>query len=506
MPLQVTPKSTALRASEPQIFQATGGTGTVVWWIQPARGRIDAQGVYTAPKWVLRSAQVTVLASDATQFDAASVTLEPGGIWIHFLGAYWLAWALILLWILFARWESLCPNCRPAELLVSPPLATVTASQPVRFTANAPVAWQETMNSSGLYIAPLTQPPNSSINIIATAISDAKKTASASLIWSPDIGITLEPQNATVFGQGTINFNAVVTAAPGKPGTMDLSQADVEWLQPSIGTISAKGKGTAVYDPGTIEREATIMIMANVRSPGGLPRPAGSYITLLPRDPGKVCREDGTPGMVNLIALIAAAGALGGLIHGASSFAIFTGNREFKSSWTWWYVLRPVLGAAVALVVYLVVRGGLGNSDVVLLGTDCLKIAGFAGLIGMFAEPATLKLKDIFNTLFTPREDQRKDRLAKATPEKASPHINSIDPQSVPANSAAMLKIAGRNFAPGCVVKIGANARAPRSITPDWLVVDLQPGDVATPGYVPIRVWNTPAESDSSDTVILRVV
>jgi hypothetical protein len=121
----------------------------------------------------------------------------------------------------------------------------------------------------------------------------------------------------------------------------------------------------------------------------------------------KACQEDGTPGTSSLIALIAVAGALGGLIHGASSFAIFAGNRAFQSSWTWWYVLRPVVGAAVALVVYLVLRSGFGG-DLALTGADCLKTAGFAGLIGMFAEPATLKLKDIFNTMFTPREDPRK--------------------------------------------------------------------------------------------------
>ncbi|HLY17175.1 MAG TPA: hypothetical protein VKR61_08110 [Bryobacteraceae bacterium] len=131
------------------------------------------------------------------------------------------------------------------------------------------------------------------------------------------------------------------------------------------------------------------------------------------------CQEDGTPSAPSLIALIALAGALGGLIHGASSFAIFAGNREFKSSWTWWYVLRPLLGGAVALVVSLVVRSGLGAPDLALGAGGCLKTAGLAGLIGMFAEPAMLKLKDIFNSLFTPREDPRKDALAQETPPPA---------------------------------------------------------------------------------------
>jgi hypothetical protein len=145
----------------------------------------------------------------------------------------------------------------------------------------------------------------------------------------------------------------------------------------------------------------------------------------------------------------------------------------------------------------------MGTGDMSLSGADCLKTAGFAGLIGMFAEPAMLKLKDIFNTIFTPRDDPRKDEL---NPEKSPPRINSIDPPSVSSAAPAVLKIAGANFAPGCVVKIGANARTPRSVTPNLLEVELQPGDAASPGDIPIRVCNTPSDSDCSNTVNLKVV
>jgi hypothetical protein len=504
MPLQVTPKIISLRARETQVFKATGVTGPVTWSIQPRSGRIDeTTGVYTSPWLVVRSANVTVQAHQGTEFDAANVTLDPGWFWLHLLGLYWVVWAAILLDVILWQWQVLCPSCRPAELLISPPLATVTASQPVRFTATAPVTWQDNLNSSGLYNTPSSQPANPSINITATAVADPKKTASASLIWSPDIGITLEPQQTILFDEGkdvNVSFNPVITVAPDRQDKIDPATVVVEWVQPPIGKIS---NGTYTVRSGEIKRARTIMIMANVRIPGGPPRPAGTYLTLLPKSPTRACQEDGTPNTASLIALIALAGALGGLIHGASSFAIFAGNRQFKSSWTWWYVLRPVLGAAVALVVYLVVRSGMGTGDMSLSGADCLKTAGFAGLIGMFAEPAMLKLKDIFNTIFTPRDDPRKDEL---NPEKSPPRINSIDPPSVSSAAPAVLKIAGANFAPGCVVKIGANARTPRSVTPNLLEVELQPGDAASPGDIPIRVCNTPSDSDCSNTVNLKVV
>jgi len=360
-----------------------------------------------------RHAQVAVAANDGTQFESATIALDPGWFWLHLLGVYWFVWAALLLAVLLWQWDAVCPNCRPPGLLISPPLATVTASQPVRFTASAPVAWLGDLNSSGLYNSPPAPPANPRIDVAANALADPKQTASASLIWSPDIGLTLEPQQTVVFDQGQdvhVTFTPVITVAPEKRPAIDPSTIVPEWLQPPIGKIS---NGTYTVKSGEIKRATTIVIMANVRTPGGPPRPAGAYLTLLPKSPAKACLEDGSPSTESLIALIALAGALGGLIHGASSFAIFAGNRQFKSSWTWWYVLRPVLGAAVAQIVYLVVRTGMGTSGPSLSGVDCLKTPGFAGLIGMFAEPAMLKLKDIFNTIFTPRDDPRKDTLDK---------------------------------------------------------------------------------------------
>jgi hypothetical protein len=73
------------------------------------------------------------------------------------------------------------------------------------------------------------------------------------------------------------------------------------------------------------------------------------------------------------------------------------------------------------------------------------------------------------------------------------------------AEPPAALKIAGANFVAGCLVKIGGMARAPRSVTPNLLEIELHPGDVASPGDVPIRVCNTPNDWDGFNTVNLKV-
>src|SRR5580658_3869860 len=169
MPLHVTPKSISLRTRETQIFHATGAAGTVAWSIEPRSGRIDQNGVYTAPLLATRNVKVAVQARDGAHFDTAEIMLDAGWFWLHVLGVYWLAWAAVLMAILLGRWDLVCPNCRPAGLLLSPPLATVTASQQVRFTATAPVTWADNMNSSGVYIAPQTQPANPNIDITAAS-------------------------------------------------------------------------------------------------------------------------------------------------------------------------------------------------------------------------------------------------------------------------------------------------------------------------------------------------
>jgi hypothetical protein len=62
---------------------------------------------------------------------------------------------------------------------------------------------------------------------------------------------------------------------------------------------------------------------------------------------------------VQFVALVTVAGALRSYIHPATSFADYLGNRKFVKSWMWWYVLRPFIGSALAVILYFVARGGL---------------------------------------------------------------------------------------------------------------------------------------------------
>lgn len=101
-----------------------------------------------------------------------------------------------------------------------------------------------------------------------------------------------------------------------------------------------------------------------------------------------------------LILLVLAVGALGSYIHGATSFISYVGNRSFHPSWTWWYVLRPLIGMALAMIFYFVIRGGLLGNTATAADVSPFGIAAVAGLVGMFSKQATDKLEELFNNLF----------------------------------------------------------------------------------------------------------
>ncbi|MCU0371174.1 MAG: hypothetical protein MUC31_07145, partial [Bacteroidales bacterium] len=116
-----------------------------------------------------------------------------------------------------------------------------------------------------------------------------------------------------------------------------------------------------------------------------------------------------------LILLVLLAGALGSYVHSATSFVDFTGNNALKRSWLWWYILRPFIGAVLALLFYFVVRGGFLSTGADASSVSLYGVTAIAGLVGMFSKKATDKLKEVFDSLFRSKEgssdEARRDKL-----------------------------------------------------------------------------------------------
>lgn len=121
-----------------------------------------------------------------------------------------------------------------------------------------------------------------------------------------------------------------------------------------------------------------------------------------------------------LLLLVMAMGALGSYIHAGTSFVSYVGNRSFVESWTWWYVLRPFIGLALAIIFYFVIRGGLLSAGAVASDISPFGFAAVAGLVGMFSKQATDKLEEVFGNLFQVSKEggdsQRGDKLGTNRP------------------------------------------------------------------------------------------
>lgn len=184
-----------------------------------------------------------------------------------------------------------------------------------------------------------------------------------------------------------------------------------------------------------------------------------------------------------LIFMVLILGALGSLIHSITSFTTYIGNRKFLVSWTWWYSLRPFVGAALALALYFVVRAGLLTSNGSIEALNQFGVAMLATMAGLFSKQACDKLEELFTTLFKPGpgkgDAQRGDKLVPLA-------ITNLTPNKGPGGKP--VKIIGTGFVDKASVtfdKVAATAVVVESATS----ITATPPKHA-PGIVPVVVQN----------------
>jgi hypothetical protein len=118
---------------------------------------------------------------------------------------------------------------------------------------------------------------------------------------------------------------------------------------------------------------------------------------------------------VLLFLVVAAAGALGGIVHTLRSLSWYVGNRRLKWSWMPFYALLPFIAGSLATVFYLVIRAGLFSPSTTTQQVSPYGFAALAALVGLFSEQAMQKLRDVSSTLLSPApkgEDHLEDREA----------------------------------------------------------------------------------------------
>jgi hypothetical protein len=116
-----------------------------------------------------------------------------------------------------------------------------------------------------------------------------------------------------------------------------------------------------------------------------------------------------------LLFLVLVAGALGSLIHAIRSVFWYLGNRDLIASWLPMYYMLPFSGAILAVLFYLVIRGGFFSADARYTSTSPFSFAALAALIGMFSQPAVLKMQALAETLFVKPSPGKDSKPQEAT-------------------------------------------------------------------------------------------
>jgi len=101
---------------------------------------------------------------------------------------------------------------------------------------------------------------------------------------------------------------------------------------------------------------------------------------------------------VRLLLIVSLAGTLGTLVHEIRSLFWYIGGRALIRSWIAKYLMQPFAGTALAVVFYLVIRGGFFSPQAGFKQTSPFGFAAMAAMVGMFSEQAVLKLKEVAET------------------------------------------------------------------------------------------------------------
>jgi hypothetical protein len=165
-----------------------------------------------------------------------------------------------------------------------------------------------------------------------------------------------------------------------------------------------------------------------------------------------------------LLLIVLLAGALGALVHAIRSLSWYVGNRQAVWSWSAMYFMLPFLGAGIAFIFYLVIRGGFFSPTSTVTDTSPFGFAALAALIGMFTEPAVVKLRKVATTILEPPE-QGKDHVGPA------PKLTEISPKQGLVGGGETVTITGENFASDVEVSFGGLAAEVTSSSPKSITV-----------------------------------
>jgi hypothetical protein len=207
-------------------------------------------------------------------------------------------------------------------------------------------------------------------------------------------------------------------------------------------------------------------------------------------------------GETRLILLSLSLGALGGCVHGATSFVGYAGNNKLYVSWVWYYLMRAPISATLALITYFVVRAGFFTASTSTSQISDFGIAAVSGLVGMFSKQATAKLDELFSSLFrTAKPEDLGDKLANRVPT-----LTSVIPGTIPAGCGdTEIEVLGDGYVDKSEVH-WAGSRLETTFESAVKLTAIVPAEkLKTPGVIAVTVYS-PAPGGGSSAPLKIVV
>jgi hypothetical protein len=115
---------------------------------------------------------------------------------------------------------------------------------------------------------------------------------------------------------------------------------------------------------------------------------------------------------LRLVLIVLLMGPLGSSISALKSLADYLGGGKPMERPLVYYLIQPPQGFLVAFVVFVVIRAGfIGGEFTGGNSADLKKACAIVLLAGMFSDVAFLKLKDLFGTILSVKNDDRGGRI-----------------------------------------------------------------------------------------------
>jgi hypothetical protein len=103
---------------------------------------------------------------------------------------------------------------------------------------------------------------------------------------------------------------------------------------------------------------------------------------------------------MTLLLLVPLVGALGATIHSLRSFYAYVGEGQLAWRWVVKYLMMPFVGAALAEVFYLVIRGGFFSPTADASSISPWGICAVSALVGLFTGNALNRLGKVADAIF----------------------------------------------------------------------------------------------------------